>query len=260
MNSLEIGLAMLAIIFCGAILGMLLGRRLPSHHMSSETKTAISVSTAVVGTMTALVIGLMISSAHSSFSARNGAVSQLSVDIIQLDGLLRRYGPEADPVRQTLQRYTAMKIADLTPGESDRMVNLENPASLRALTQIQDMILALKTTDGRQHWLIDQAMMLVGDMGGARLLLIEQNQSSVPLPFLFMIVLWLTILFTSFGLFAPRNVITVTALFLCAFAVSSAVKVILDMDAPFGGRIRMSGFPLRVSTDPMRHAIEVIKH
>jgi hypothetical protein len=259
MDSLEIGLGMLAVVFSGAMLGLLLGRRLPSHHMSSETKTAISVSTAVVGTMTALVIGLLISTAHSSFSARNGAVSQLAADITQLDELLRRYGAEAEPARQALQRYTAMKVNDLTPGRPEGMLSTDSTASLKALEQVQDLILGLKPMDNRRHWLIDQSMQLVGDMRGPRLL-IEQDQSSVPLPFLFLIVLWCTILFTSFGLFAPRNIITIMALFLCAFAVSAAVKVLLDMDTPFGGRVRMSGFPLRISTDPIRHAIEVISH
>jgi len=182
MNSLEIGLAMLAIVFSGAFLGMLLNRRLPSDHVSSDTKTAISVSTAVIGTMSALVIGLLISSASSSFSARNGAVSRLSADIIQLDGLLHRYGPEAAPVRQALQRYTAMKIVDLTPVGNNGISNMDSPASLRALEEVQDLILALKTTDNRQHWLIDQAMQLVADVGGARSLLIQQNESSIPLP------------------------------------------------------------------------------
>ena len=75
-----------------------------------------------------------------------------------------------------------------------------------------------------------------------------------------MIVLWSTILFASFGLFAPRNVTAVVAFFLCSFAVSAALKVMLDMDTPFGGSVRMSGFPLRISIDPMRHALEVVGH
>jgi hypothetical protein len=260
MDSLEIGAIIWATVFSGAVLGMLLGRCLPSHHMSSETKNAISVSMAVLGTMTALVISLLISSAHSSYVARSGAVSELSGDIIRLDGLLRRYGPEAEPARQALQRYTAIKVGDLTPQGRHGVLAADSPASLDALNRLQDLILALKPADSRQHWLTDQSMQLVGDMGGTRWLMISQDQSSVPLPFLFMIVLWSTILFASFGLFAPRNVTAVVAFFLCSFAVSAALKVMLDMDTPFGGSVRMSGFPLRISIDPMRHALEVVGH
>jgi hypothetical protein len=260
MTSLEIGLLIWATVVSGALLGMLLGRRLPSHHMSSETKSVISASMAVLGTMTALVIGLLISSAHSSYSTRNGALAELSADIIQLDGLLRRYGPEAAPVRQALQRYVEMETDDLTHRASGRMLSTDDPAPFGVLDQMQDLIVAQKTTDSRQQWLVEQSMRILGDMDQTRRLLFQQDQSSVPLPFLFAIVLWSTVLFASFGLFAPKNVIAVVALFVCAFAVSTAIKVMLDMDTPFGGNVRMSGFPLRLSIDPMRHALEVVGH
>ena len=260
MTALEIGLVALAIIFSGAIVGMLFGRLLPAHHMDSDTRTTISVSTAVIGTMSALVIGLMVSSANTSFQARNAAVSRLSADIIQLDGLLRRYGPEAEPVRQALQQYTAMKADDLIPAGGGRLANTDNPASLGALVQVEDLILALKTTDTRQHALVEQANQLVSDIVAARWLLIQQNDSKVPLPFLVMIVMWLTILFVSFGLFTPRNPTAIIVLFLCAFALFGAVKATLDMYTPFGGAVRLSGFPLRVSIDPMLRALEAVSH
>jgi hypothetical protein len=253
MNSYEIGLLIWATVVTGAILGMLLGRRLPPHHLSSETKSVVSASMAVLGTMTALVIGLLVSNAYSSFSARNGELSELSADVIQLDGLLRRYGPEAMPARQALQRYVEAATANLTHRSSD-------PVSLGVLNQVQDLILALKTTDSRQHWLVDQSMQMAGDLDQTARLLSQQNQSSVPLPFLFLIVLWSTILFASFGLFSPRNVIAFVGLLVCAFAVSSAIKVMLDLLTPFGGNVRISGFPLRLSTDPLRHALDVIVH
>src|SRR5437667_7903776 len=99
MSSLEIGLIILFTIFSGAVLGMLIGAFLPEHHLSGETKSAISVSMAVVGTLTALVLGLLISNASSSFSTRNSEVTRISADMVRMDRLLRRYGPEADGVR-----------------------------------------------------------------------------------------------------------------------------------------------------------------
>jgi len=251
MNSLEIGLLIWATVVSGAILGMLLGRRLPQHHLSGETKSVVSASMAVLGTMTALVIGLLISDAYSSFSARTGELSRLSADVIQLDGLLRRYGPEATPARQALQQYIKAATDNLTHRTS-------GPVSFGVLNQMQDLILALKTNDSRQHWLVDQSMQIVGDMDQTRRLLSQQGQSSVPLPFLFQIVLWSTILFASFGLFSPRNLIAFIGLFICAFAVSAAIKIMLDMVTPFGGNVQISGFPLRLSTDPLRHALDVI--
>src|SRR5476649_890397 len=99
MTSFEIALVILCVVFGSAVLGMSISRRLPSHHTSAEAKSTISVAMAVVGTMTALVIGFLISTANNSFNARNSAVTLLASDISQLDALLRRYGPETAAIR-----------------------------------------------------------------------------------------------------------------------------------------------------------------
>src|SRR5438270_6212152 len=101
-ESVQIGLMVLASVFGGALLGMLAGRVLPEHHLSSETKGVVSVSTAVLGTLSALVIGLLISTASGTFASRSQEVTQLSADIIQMDRVLRRYGPEAQDIRELL--------------------------------------------------------------------------------------------------------------------------------------------------------------
>jgi hypothetical protein len=87
---------------------------------------------------------------------------------------------------------------------------------------------------------------------------VVQNLSSLPLPFLALVVLWLAVLFASFGFFAPRNASAIITLFVCALAVSAAFKVMLDMDAPFGGPVHTTGFPIHLSADPMRQALQRI--
>ena len=258
-SSLEIALVIICVVFGSALLGLLIGRRLPPHHTGSETKGVVSVSMAIVGTMSALVIGFLISNASSSFNARNGAVAHLSSDIIRLDMLLRRYGPEAEAARNALQRYTTMKFDDLFSNGAGRKSNVDNPATLKILDDVQDRILVLKPVDDRQRWLGAQALQLAAEMSEARSLLVQQNESSLPLPFLGAVMLWLAVVFASFGLFAPRNATAIIALFFCAFAISAAIKLILDMDTPFGGDIRLSRPPIHISSDPLRHAIEAIR-
>jgi hypothetical protein len=60
MSSLEIGLIALLIFFGSAMLAMVVGHLLPRHHLSDQTRTAVSVAMAVVGTMSALVLQLRI--------------------------------------------------------------------------------------------------------------------------------------------------------------------------------------------------------
>ena len=80
----------------------------------------------------------------------------------------------------------------------------------------------------------------------------------MPLPFLGAVALWLAVLFASFGLFAPRNLTVIVALFLCALAVATAFKLILDLDTPFEGTIRLSPPPIHLSSEPMRDALHAI--
>jgi hypothetical protein len=86
-------------VFAGAMVGMLIRRKLPENHLSDETKSVVTLSMGVVGTLTALVLGLLIATAGSTFNTRNQEITVIGAKVIQLDRLLRRYGPEADDVR-----------------------------------------------------------------------------------------------------------------------------------------------------------------
>jgi len=258
MNSVQIAGVILIVVFSGGLFGMYIGRKVP-HHMTPETKGVVTAAMAVVGTMTALVIGLLISNASSSFAARNEALARISADVVRLDHLLRRYGPETDGARAALQHFTAMRIGELFGHVGEAPPTVEEPSSTQALSEVQDHIRALHPGDDDRRWLAAQALQVASDLGEARWTIVQQNLSSVPLPFLALVTLWLIALFISFGLFAPANPTSVIALFVCALAISAAFKVVLDMDTPFGGPVHISGFPIRLSSGSMQHALEVIK-
>ena len=73
-----------------------------------------------------------------------------------------------------------------------------------------------------------------------------------------MVVIWLAMLLFSFGLFGPGHAISLVALFAAALALSMAFKVVLDLNTPFGGTVQTSGFPLRLSDEPLRRAMQLI--
>ncbi len=258
-SALEIGLLVLFILICGAGLGLVIGQRLPPHHLSSETRTVVSASMAVVGTMSALVIGLLISNGSTAFKARNADVSLLAGQIVQLDTLLGRYGPEAGTAQDELKRYATMKREDLFPDNSDGKRSVDNAATLKTLDAVQDLVLALRSNDDRQRWLSSQALQLTVAINETQARISQENVGTVPLPFLGAVVLWLFVLFASFGLFAPRNATVMIAVCVCAFAIAAAIKLVFDMDTPFDGRIQITRPPIHISSEPMRHAIEVIR-
>ena len=232
---------------------------MPDHHLSAEAKATVSVSIAVVGTMTALVIGFLISNANTAFNARNATVSLLSSNISQLDTLLRRYGPETESIRENLQRIAAMKFEDLFADDPAGKHKVDNPLTAKVFDNVEDRIVALKPADDRQKWLSGEALRLAAGVRAARSQLVQQNVNSLPLPFVGVVVLWLIVVFGSFGVFAPRNATTVVALFFSVLAVSMALKLVLDLDNPFDRGIRLTPPPIRISPEPLRHVLETIR-
>jgi hypothetical protein len=250
-NTLIIGLIVLAAILVGAFAGMKVRHRLPKHHLTDETKSLVSVSTAVVATVSALVLGLLISNANTTFTRLGGEVTALSAQILRLDHILRRYGADAEPARNMLLQYTQHKAADLFP--DDRAdVRLSNPSTYELLQRLEDLLLALKPANPRDQWWLAQAMTLGAKIGDSRWLLAQQVGQGTPKAFVALLVFWLALLFASFGLFAPRNLTSAVTLTLCALAVAGAVTMFLELEQGFGGVVR-------ISPEPMRQAVKTLE-
>lgn len=107
-----IGLVVLAVLFTSAMLAMMVGGRLPQHHMTSETRSVVATSIAVVGTMSALVLSLMLSDANNLYRTRNAEVTQLATDFLRLNENLRRYGPEAAAPQELLLHFAEAKLRE----------------------------------------------------------------------------------------------------------------------------------------------------
>ena len=249
-SPLMIGLLVFAVILTGAFAGRTVRWLLPRDHLTDETRSLVSVSMAVVTTISALVLGLLISNANNSFIAFGGQVTSLSAQIIRLDQILRRYGSETEPARKTLRQYAEHKAEDLFPSGGARP-NVGNPPTYELLQQVEDSLLGLKPANPRDRWWLGQAMILAGKIGDARWVLAQQVGQGTPKAFVALLVFWLTLLFASFALFAPPNFTSAATLTLCALAVSAAIGMILELEQGLGGLIH-------ISPQPMRQAVMVL--
>jgi hypothetical protein len=250
MNSVPISVVIITILFASAMVTMFAARFLPDHHLSPETKSVVSVSVAVVGTLSALVVGLLISTANSSFTAKAREISGISANVISLDRLLRRYGPEAEGSRVLLSHYAIAKLQDLFPEDSNQAPYTENIATVTILEQLQDNILALTPANDTQRWLQAQSLQLTTAIMAVRWQLAQEN-ASTPRLLLLLVLFWFVIIFASFGLFSPRNITAIVAILLCSVGVGSAIRIITELQDPFGGLIR-------ISNTPLTYAVEVI--
>ena len=225
--------------------GILLSRTLPPHHLSAESKNAVTISIGMVVTMSALVLGLLISSAKKFFDDQSAELTQMSTRVILLDRMLAHYGPETKEVRDQLRASVAVNMDKIWPHERTQPSELVAPvtSSETLLAKIQE----LSPKDDKQRSLQAQALNITLDLMQTRWLMYEQGASSVSRPMLVILVFWLAAIFTSFGLFAPCNPTVVTALFVAGLSVSGAIFLILEMYSPFGGLIEISSAPLRAA-------------
>ena len=249
MNSSTIGFISAGCIFGGVLLGMLLQKVLPEHHLDTPSKDTVKVGAGMLATLTALVLGLLVSSAKSSFDAMNAGIAQTGAKIILFDHILADYGPETKEVREQLRDTVASVIERIWPEKKGGLGGLRALESVDAAETMQAKLRELTPKNDVQKSLLAQASQISSDMLQARLLLMEGQQNILPTSFLVLLIFWLTGLFISFGLFAPRNGTVLAVLLICALSVSSAIFLVLEMDRPLDGFIKASNAPLRKAVE-----------
>jgi Protein of unknown function (DUF4239) len=243
MSSIVISSIVLALVFGGALAGLLLRRSLTHDHISADSKDTVKLAMALVSTMSALVLGLLVSSAKTFYDSQSAELNQMSADVVALDRLLAHYGPETKGAREELRVAVVRNLDRMWPRERTRIS--EEPGSDKRGESLLDEIQALSPKDDKQRSLGAQALNLAVGIGRTRWLMYEQSNTSFSRTFLAVMVFWLILIFISFGLFAPRNVIAIASLFAAALAVSGAIFLILEMYMPFTGFIKISSAPLR---------------
>ncbi len=223
------------------LLGMWLRAHLPPHHLDNDTQSSVREVNGLIATMTALVLGLVTASAQDSFSKVGAAVEHTAADVVALDRLLARYGPETMEIRSTLRRAVEHRIHaiwDTGPGATIVPISTD-PA--QEFERIGTMISNLEARSGNQQWLKSQALESTESLLAARWGIFAGRKSVIPDAFLIIITFWLTAAFAGYALFAPRNGTMTGILMVSAFSVACAIFLILELGNPFDGRIVVSG-------------------
>jgi hypothetical protein len=234
------------VLFVALVIVVLLGGRLapllPEQQLTAESKDAVKLALGLVATMTAILLGLLISSAKGSFDTARGEVMQMAAKIALLDRVLKLHGPETADARRELREAIADGVRRTWPEQQGGAVRLD------ADQEMGDALYAglhrLAPNDEAQRALKTQPATLMMQLAEIRALVQAQAVSSVSKPLLIALVSWLVVIFFGFSLLAPANAISTVALVAGAFSVCCAVFLILELDHPFAG-------VLRVPSDPM---------
>ncbi|MBB5460289.1 hypothetical protein [Paraburkholderia sp. Cpub6] len=247
MTHLFITLIVFVCVFGSALFGLYLRGVLPAHHLSDDSIGVVKLATGLIATMAALVLGLLISSAKNSFDTLNSELVHNSANVISLDRALAHYGSQAQEIRDLLKKSYGQQVQMLASGDPSQRVILGGPKAVIRAEEVQRKLEDLSPTNAEQHQLQARAIQLADEILAVRWLALLQAESSTPIPLLIALVLWLSIIFGAFGLFAPFNGTVIATLFLGALSTSGAIFLIEEMSTPLDGMIGLSIAPMHAA-------------
>src|SRR5262249_3008848 len=106
MSSLVIACGIFACVLLSTVVAMLIARRLPGHHLESESRDVVKLGLGVIATLTALVLGLLVAATKGTYDAQSATVRELSSQLALLDRVLARYGSESKEARTQVRTLT----------------------------------------------------------------------------------------------------------------------------------------------------------
>jgi hypothetical protein len=249
MSALALSCLIFVLTLGGILLGTLLRRALPKHHLSKDSQDVVRLGVGLIATLAALLLGLLIAAAKSSFDTQSTQVTQITADIILLDNLLAQYGAEARPIRQQM-RSVIGPFADQVWRE--KQASSAKPFGVNASAeQVYLAVQALSPQNDLQRSLQTRAAQISNDLAQTRLLLFAESGNVIPAPFLAILVFWLVVIFASFSLFSALNATVFTCLSLFALSASCAIFLVLELSQPFSGLMTISSAPLRNALGPL---------
>lgn len=243
--------AVFIITTSSGLAGLKLGSRLPGRHLDADSRDVVRLVAGFVATLAALVLGLLVASAKAHFNERNSQLQHIAADVVALDRTLTHYGEGAREARVVLRSALADEFGRLSASGRLRGTDLVLPVQDARILGFYDRLQALVPQNEGQRTARDRAAQLTESIAATRVLMTQDLGGSIPPPFLLVLGFWLAAMFASFGLFARANTTVIAALLAGAASAAGAMFLILELDHPLDGMMRLS-------TEPLRHAVEMV--
>jgi hypothetical protein len=243
------GVAFLVLVcLAGAVLlGRWLNAVLSDRHWASGTHDTVKLALGLVATMAAVLLGLLLSAAKSSYDEQKHQVIEMAARISVLDRLLEIYGNDAAPARAEMRAVIDGAVARAWPKDGARSdLGFQPQGGQTFLQSIQ----RLMPQSSVQTEIRSQAITLALELAQRRALLVANALNGPPTPLLVVVVAWLVVILFGFSLLAPRSAIALLALFIAAASVCGAIVLLLEFYHPFDGPLRISSAPIIQALGP----------
>jgi type II secretory pathway component PulM len=244
-NTDLLALFVAAVVFVCGMAGLYLHAWRPEQEGVDETRDLVNRMTGLIATMSALVLGLLVASANNFYNTQKAGLETVSARILQLDSLLRRYGPDAQPARDILKDMVTDSYESVWESGSRnlRMPTIEQTAaSMDAMFNILNRL--RETAPVERQYRLAKAAEITASINDQRLQMALQVSNSLSWPFMTILVSWAGLLFFGFGMLSRVNRTTVAGLAVGAVAVASAIFLIVELSIPYSGLLRLSPEPV----------------
>lgn len=238
-------------IFVAALAGFRCQRFLPEKFTDDATEASVRSILGMLSMLTAVVMGFVTADAKQSFDNASKIAADTAVRLVSIDRVLAHLGDQAKPLRGQLKQTTEEWIARIKSPEGDAHSDLRAVERGKRLEGLVKAIQGLETTSEVQAAHRDRAVDLAIDIMHDRWVLNTERAASTPTVFLLVLLAWLALEFFIFGLFATPNTAITVATFLGAIMVASAFFLVLDLEGPMTG-------PMRISTGNLERAVVIM--
>jgi len=234
-----------SIVVMAALVANYFRRFLPEQHLTADSRDTVKLGMGVIATLSALVLGMLVATAKSGFDSQTTLVQEMAANVMLLDRSLVRMGPQAADTRETLKKAVAISMQRMWP-EGGGHTGHVDPADAKApVEMLYDHISKFQPADDEQRAMKVRALEMTTELARERLRLVAQQDNPLSIPFLVVLIFWLVVLFGGYGLLAPRNPTVIIVLCISALSIAGALFLILELDSPFEGLMRVSSHPMQ---------------
>ena len=240
MTSVLVAVAVVILTFAGGLAGMYAQRLLPEQHSVEKSRDMIGAVIGLVTLLLALVLGTLVGNTYYFSATQQSELQSLALHSLLLDKALAQYGPETKPARDHFKEALVRSYETFWQGGDADPQKLTAAGAMAALQPMGEYLDTLDPKTPEQKRAVSVAQANFAPFEQTRLMISLQLSAPFSRPLLIIVIAWAAFLFCGFGLLSRTNATTVAALAFGAFAVASAVFLILELSQPYTGLFRTS--------------------
>ena len=234
-----------------AWLGLHAQRLLPDRYTDEATKGSVKAVLAMLSVLVTVVLGFITADAKRSFDNAGKIVAETAVRLVLIDRMLAELGEDADPIRREMRQAAQEWVARLNSLDGDVNPSVHVVQRVEQLEELFGKIKSLSPKSDAQAKDRERAADLAAGILHDRWVLATGRLASTPTVFLLVVLAWLALEFFLFGVFAPRNACVTAAVVLASLTTASAIFLLLDLEGPLTG-------PMRISIEPLVRAVSIL--